>query len=150
MRIVFAVPLVYFMVRYMISPSYLAWGDMAFPISLQWSGLGLGVLSIVLTIWIHVHLGKNFSSLLHVREGHTLITSGPYRWVRHPMYTVLFIHFMAIWFLTMNWMIGAIPAVILVLVVAGRINNEENLMIETFGDEYRQYMSRTGRFLPKL
>src|SRR3989344_2189914 len=67
MRIVFAVPLVYFMVRYMISPSYLAWGDMAFPISLQWSGLGLGVLSIVLTIWIHVHLGKNFSSLLHVR-----------------------------------------------------------------------------------
>lgn len=45
---------------------------------------------------------------------------------------------------------GGVPILILALVVAGRLHNEEKLMLETFGEEYRRYTSRTGRFLPKL
>lgn len=101
-RAVIAVPFVYFLVRYMVDPGFLALADFYIPIWLQWLGFVLGVLSILLTIWIHVNLGINFSSVLHVREKHTLITSGPYKWVRHPMYTVLFIHFLSILFLTKN------------------------------------------------
>jgi len=149
-RIVIAVPLVYFLVRYMIEPEFLAWADFSIYVWLQWLGLVLGVLSIFLTVWIHVNLSINFSSLLHVREGHTLVTTGPYKWVRHPMYTVLFVHFLSILLLTRNWIIGLVPIVIFVLVVAGRLKNEEKLMTETFGDEYRRYMEHTGRFLPGI
>lgn len=149
-RIIIAVPLVYFLARYMINPEFLGFANFNIYPPLQWLGLVLGILTIPLTIWIHIHLGKNFSSCLHVREGHYLVTTGPYKWVRHPMYTVLMMHFIAILFLTKNWLMGGVPIFILLLVVIGRIKNEEGLMIETFGDEYRQYMSHTGRFLPGL
>lgn len=147
-RVILAVPFVYFLIKYMISPESLAFADFDVSPWLQWLGLGLGILTIPLTVWIHVHLGINFSSVLHVHEKHTLANTGPYKWVRHPMYTVLFMHFLAILLLTKNLLMGGVPLLILVLVVAGRLKNEEKLMLETFGDEYRQYMSRTWRFVP--
>ncbi len=150
MRAVLAIPAVYFMVRYMVDPGFLAWAGFNIPTWFQWLGLVLGILSIPLTVWVHINLGINFSSVLHIREKHTLITSGPYAWIRHPMYTVLFIHFLGILLMTKNWLMGGVPILALVLIVAVRLRNEEGLMLDTFGDEYRRYMHRTGRFLPKF
>jgi len=150
LRLVFGIPLAYFVVRYAINPQYLGWGEMNIAPWLQWLGWSLGIMSVILTFWVHRHLGINFSSVLHVREKHTLITSGPYKWVRHPMYTALFISFLANWLLTKNWVIGAIPLIALVVVIVYRIKKEESLMLRTFGEEYRNYMSSTGRFLPKV
>jgi protein-S-isoprenylcysteine O-methyltransferase Ste14 len=95
-------------------------------------------------------LGKNFSPVLHVREEHTLVTEGPYRWVRHPMYTTMFVFGGGLLLLTANWIIGGPMLVAAVAVVLLRVDREEAVMIEQFGDEYREYMEHTGRFLPRL
>ena len=149
-RLIIAVPFVYFLVRYMANPEFLSWADLEISDWLQWLGLILGIITIPLSVWIHIHLGKNFSSCLHVREGHYLVTTGPYKWVRHPMYTVLLMNFLAILLLTKNWLIGGVPILILCLVVAGRLKHEEKLMQDTFGEEYNRYKLSTGKFLPKL
>jgi protein-S-isoprenylcysteine O-methyltransferase Ste14 len=102
-----------------------------------------------LFIWTHHALGKNWSVDLVIKEEHTLITSGPYRWVRHPMYTSFFVQSLAFFLLSANWVIGLAGLATSVL-GASRVDKEEALMIEEFGDQYRAYMQRTGRFLPPM
>jgi protein-S-isoprenylcysteine O-methyltransferase Ste14 len=110
----------------------------------------MGLASLPLIVWVQQALGSNFSTTLHVREEHTLVTHGPYRWVRHPMYTVLYLHFISIFLLTQNWFIGGVFLVALTLIVGLRLKNEEATMVDKFGEAYRSYMLRTGRFLPRL
>ena len=74
-----------------------------------------------------------------MRDEHTLVTHGPYRWVRHPMYTGFYMLELAILLLTANWFIGSLLLIGQTIVIAVRINNEENVMLEKFGDQYRAY-----------
>jgi len=78
------------------------------------------------------------------------VTIGLYRTVRHPMYTALFLSLLAILLLTRNSLVGAVPLVGLCVILLFRIPHEESAMIEKFGDAYREYMKRTGRFLPQV
>jgi protein-S-isoprenylcysteine O-methyltransferase Ste14 len=135
---------------YIVYPDFLSWAIMPLPAGVRWIGAGLALTSIPLIAWVQWSLGRNFNTTLHVREGHTLVTNGPYHWVRHPMYTVLFLFGIGLMLVTANWMVGGPIAVALAGIVALRIPKEEALMIEQFGDEYRAYMQRTGRFLPRL
>lgn len=89
LRMLFGIPFILTLVVYLFRPQILGWAALNLPDWLQWIGVILGVASIPLIWWVQVALGSNFSTVLHVRQGHTLVTSGPYRWVRHPMYTVL-------------------------------------------------------------
>jgi protein-S-isoprenylcysteine O-methyltransferase Ste14 len=131
-------------------PAWVAWADIPLPLWLRWTGLALGYGSLPLFVWIQASLGLNFNTTLHLREGHTLVTEGPYRWVRHPMYTALIL-FVIAWFLaSANWLVG-LPGVLgLAAILINRVDREEALMIEQFGDQYRAYAQSTGRFLPKL
>lgn len=100
--------------------------------------------------WTELTLGKNFNPTLHLREEHTLVTTGPYRWVRPPMYTAHSLLVIALLLAPANWLIG-LPAVIgLAVILISREGHEEAVMIEKSGDEYRGYMKRTGRFFPRL
>lgn len=77
------------------------------------------------------------------------MTHGPYRWVRHPLYSVGFLSFLGFFLLSNSWVILlglllTIPFLIL------RTPQEEERLIERYGDQYRAYMQRTGKFLPKL
>ncbi len=78
------------------------------------------------------------------------MTSGPYRYMRHPMYTALFLSMAAILLLTRSWLVGGVPLVGLCVIVLLRVEREERVMIGKFGDAYRDYMKRTGRFLPRV
>jgi protein-S-isoprenylcysteine O-methyltransferase Ste14 len=82
--------------------------------------------------------------------GAGLRTQGPYAWVRHPMYSALFLMGLGWLLLTANWFIGAPLMIGMIVVVFMRVENEEGVLIDLFGDEYREYMQRTGRFLPLL
>jgi protein-S-isoprenylcysteine O-methyltransferase Ste14 len=144
------IPFMLLFVAFLIWPSVLAWATFPIPEWVQWLGLALGVISIPLIWWVQWALDINFQTRLHVRKEHTLVTHGPYRWVRHPMYTVLYIHLFAILFLTANWFVGGMFLVMQTIIIALRLEHEEAAMIEKFGDEYREYMRHTGRFLPKL
>ena len=150
LRLIFGIPFVLMLLAYMLRPSILAWAHLPLPLWAQWVGVLLGVVSIPLIWWIHWALGSNFSTTLHIRDEHTLVTHGPYRWVRHPMYTVLYLYSISILLLTKNWLVGALFLLSLTIIVVMRINHEEASMIEKFGDEYREYMEYTGRFLPRL
>lgn len=135
---------------YILRPQLLAWAELPLPQWLQWLGVVLGSFSLPLLAWTQLALGSNFSTTLHVRREHTLVTSGPYLYVRHPMYTALFLSMSAILLLTRNWIVGGVPLVGLCVIVLLRIQREERAMIEKFGDAYREYMKRTGRFLPRV
>jgi len=79
-----------------------------------------------------------------------LIMSGPYRCVRHPMYTAFFLIGLALLLLSSDWLLGAGLIAGISAVMLSRLRNEERVMVERFGSQYRAYMERTGRFLPRL
>ncbi len=131
------------------APQRMKWAALPTPTWSRWVGVGLGIVSLPLFAWTHQALGKNWSASLVTKEGHTLVASGPYRWVRHPMYTAFILQYLALLLVSANWVIGITGLGISILSVA-RVGEEEALMIEEFGDQYRAYMERTERFLPRL
>jgi protein-S-isoprenylcysteine O-methyltransferase Ste14 len=150
LRLVFGLPFIALVFAYLFNPGLLAWATLPLPLWSRWLGVVLGLASLPLILWVQRALGSNFSTRLHVRDEHTLVTHGPYRWVRHPMYTVLYIHFLGVFLLTANWLVGGFFLVALTLVVFSRVNREEAVMEEKFGSAYHLYRQQTGRFLPRL
>ncbi len=134
---------------HVFSPQRMKWAALPTPTWSRWVGAGLGIVGLPLFTWTHQALGKNWSLALVTKEEHTLVSSGPYRWVRHPMYTVIFLQQLASLLLSANWVIGIAGLGISILCVA-RVGKEEALMSEEFGDQYRAYMRRTGMFLPRM
>jgi protein-S-isoprenylcysteine O-methyltransferase Ste14 len=136
-------------VAYLINPRWMRWSSLDLPAPLRWSGAGLGTVSLVLALWIFRTIGKNITSTVETREEHELVTDGPYRWVRHPLYTVGTSFFMSLDIVAANWFMGLASLVVLVMLMI-RLPKEEEKLIERFGGEYRAYMERTGRLLPRI
>ncbi len=134
---------------YVVAPAWLVWSALSLPEALRWTGVGLTLASFLFFGWALRTLGKNYTAGVVVRESHSLVTNGPYRWVRHPVYTGYFALTAAVFLLSANWFIGLTLLAVHIL-VASRVGEEETLLLERFGDEYRAYMQRTGRFLPRL
>ena len=109
---------------------------------------GLVVVPLLLT-WTFHSLGRNLTDTVVTRREHTLVTHGPYRWVRHPFYVVVALWGLSFSLLTANWLLALLGvAALTMLVIRTRI--EEAKLAERFGDEYRAYARRTGRFFPLL
>ena len=137
------------LIAYMINPSWMAWSSVPLPATLRWTGVGVGVIAGALLIWTLRSLGKNLTDTVVTRREHTLVTSGPYRWVRHPFYDSLALCVLANSLVAANWFILASGALLFILVLI-RTRKEEELLLARFGDAYRGYMGRTGRFLPRI
>jgi protein-S-isoprenylcysteine O-methyltransferase Ste14 len=134
---------------YLIAPRLMHWSALPMPVWLRYIGIATGIVTIFLFLWIHRVLGENWSTSVETKERHILVTNGPYRWVRHPMYTTIFVWALAFFLQSANWFIG-ITWLALSIVAASRTGKEEVALIKRFGAEYRAYMQRTGRFLPNL
>lgn len=113
-----------------------------------WIGLAVAIMSLVMFRLTHKALGRNWSVSLEVRENHKLISNGVYRYLRHPMYTAFWLWAVAQALLLPNWFAGCAGLVGFGILFFGRVGKEEALMLESFGDDYRQYMSRTRRVIP--
>jgi len=124
--------------------------DYAFQPALAWLGLAAAVASLAMFIATHHALGRFWSVSLDVREGHKLATEGVYRHVRHPMYAAFWLWAVAQALLMPNWFAGLAGLVGFGTLYVFRIGREERLMEETFGDDYRHYVARTGRIVPRL
>ena len=135
---------------YVINPNWLAFANLAFPIWLRWTGVGIAILGFILLQWAQMTLGKSWSDTPRIMKEQTLITDGPYQFIRHPIYTAFILILGSTLFISANWLTGFAWLGMTVLEVTSRVAFEENLMIEYFGDEYRQYMKRTGGLLPKV
>jgi len=114
-----------------------------------WCGLALLVLGLGFSIWARMTLGRNWSASVTVKHDHQLICTGPYAWVRHPIYSGVLLAFIGTAVVRGDWC--GVLAVLIVLVTFWRkLRLEERWMIETFGDDYRRYRQRTAALIPLL
>jgi len=134
---------------YLIFPVYFHWTAMPLPNWLRWIGVISGALCVVLMYWALSSLGKNLTDTVVTRAAATLVTHGPYRWVRHPFYVTAVLLMASVTLLTANWLIGNFSLLVLAL-LAIRTPKEEKMLIERFGQQYRDYMAKTGRFIPRV
>ncbi|MCU0535217.1 MAG: protein-S-isoprenylcysteine O-methyltransferase [Hydrococcus sp. Prado102] len=129
---------------YVVSP-VLNFADYSLPI---WANC-LGVITFALALWLfwrsHYDLGKNWSPTLEIRENHTLISKGVYQTIRHPMYASVWLWCVAQALLLPNWIAGLAGIASFGIMYLLRIGNEEQMMLEQFGDEYKMYMQRSRR-----
>jgi len=98
----------------------------------------------------HADLGLNWSATLRIRQEHSLVTDGIYRHIRHPMYAAHLLWAIAQGLLLENWLAGWVFLVTFVPLYLLRVTKEEKMMLEQFGLEYRLYISRTGRIIPRI
>jgi protein-S-isoprenylcysteine O-methyltransferase Ste14 len=134
---------------YAFSP-FLDVAHLPIPAPIRWVGLLFAVIGIALLHATHRALGRNWSGKLEIAQGHQLIVAGPYRRVRHPMYTALFCTAFAFALLSANWIVAVANVGAVAAMYLARVADEEQMLIDQFGDEYRAYVRRTGRLLPKL
>jgi protein-S-isoprenylcysteine O-methyltransferase Ste14 len=115
-----------------------------------WAGDVLLAAAVGLFVWSHAALGAGWTVSVDVAEGQRLVTSGPYRFVRHPMYSSLIVMAVALGLATANLLVALPFGIAILAMYLDRVDAEERLMTQEFGDEYRDYMARTGRVLPRL
>ena len=115
--------------------------------TIRWLGVGLFAAGGALRIWPVFVLGHRFSGLVAIQRGHTLVTSGVYRVIRHPSYLGLVVGSLG-WSLAFRSSVGIVLTALLIPVLVARINAEERLLRGSFGDEYAAYRARTSRLIP--
>src|SRR5215203_3011513 len=131
---------------WMIHPGWMAWSSVALPMWSRWIGTAPLLIGGVLLIWTFRSLGRNLTDTVVTRKAHTLIQHGPYRWIRHPLYTSAALMTAAIILIAANWFFFIMGVAVLCLLVA-RTHTEELNLVARFGGSYQHYMERTGRFL---
>ncbi len=142
-------------IAFVINPGWLTFGNLSFPVWLRWTGVmlalaGFALLDLLSKSWAQVTLGKSWSDTPRMLKDQTLVTSGPYLFIRHPIYTAFVLILGSTLLISANWFIGLAWLGMTVLEVVSRIGFEESLMLEYFGDQYREYMKKTGQLLPRL
>ena len=134
---------------YLINPNWMNWSKIGLPESIRWLGVGIGVLCTFGIYWLFSSIGSGITPTSATRKEHKLVTRGIYRWIRHPLYTIGSSFIISFGMMADNWFITAFGILAFIL-MASRTPKEEANLIEKFGDEYREYMKRTGRYLPRL
>ena len=113
-----------------------------------------GLVTMIAGLWIfwrsHVDLGLNWSPSLETRKGHEIIKHGMYRYIRHPMYSGIWLFSIAQSLLLNNWLAGWGVVLAFALMYFLRTPNEEQMMIDHFGSDYQDYMAETGRLIPRI
>jgi protein-S-isoprenylcysteine O-methyltransferase Ste14 len=134
---------------YLVNPHWMTWSKFGLPDPLRWLGVGIGVLCVFGIYWLFASIGSGITPTSATRKEHKLSTSGPYRWVRHPLYSIGTAFIISFGMIADNWFIIAM-GVLAFVAMAIRTPKEEANLTEKFGAEYLEYMKRTGRFFPKL
>jgi protein-S-isoprenylcysteine O-methyltransferase Ste14 len=134
---------------YLFTP-WLDFTDYNLPGWSGWVGTIVFAAALVLLWRSHVDLGRNWSPTLQIQPEHTLVTHGVYRHIRHPMYAAHLLWAIAQGLLLANWLAGWIFLATFVLLYLFRVPKEEQLMLDQFGDTYREYMTHTGRIIPRI
>jgi protein-S-isoprenylcysteine O-methyltransferase Ste14 len=134
---------------FILKPEWVAWASVEVPEAVRWAGAVLALVSVPLMWWVFRSLGLNVTDTVATREGATLVTHGPYRWVRHPLYSVGFLLFAGLTVLAAN-AFQAIMAVLALGFLVLRTRAEEANLLTRFGTDYATYQAQTGRFVPRL
>ena len=134
---------------FMINPARMAWATIPLQPSLRWGGAILGVVAAMAELWTLGSLGPNLTDTVVTRRAHTLITRGPYRWVRHPVYDCMVLFTSSAALMMANWFVLA-AGIMTFALLAIRSRTEEEKLLERFGEPYRAYRASTGKFIPGI
>jgi protein-S-isoprenylcysteine O-methyltransferase Ste14 len=110
-------------------------------------GVGMILLGMIIRFVAIATLKRNFSGRLRIRANHTLVTNGIYHWMRHPAYLGFILFFLGIPILVSS-VLGFLVMFFLVPLILRRIRNEEEMLIERFGSEYKEYMKQSKKLIP--
>lgn len=129
---------------------WLGFADYHLPAWLGWLGATIYAAALYVFYRAHTDLKSNWSPSVEIYQGHALITNGIYRTIRHPMYASQLLMGISQALLLQNWLAGPISLIVFIPFYLLRVRAEEKMMLDTFGEEYRQYLEKTGGILPKL
>jgi protein-S-isoprenylcysteine O-methyltransferase Ste14 len=116
---------------------------------IQSLGPGITLVGLLFTVWARFHLGKYWSGIVALKEGHRLIRSGPYRWVRHPIYAGFLVGALGAAIAAGTWD-AALGFGILFVSLLVKFSREESLLTREFGDEYRQFKKDVPALIPRI
>ncbi|MFY9341861.1 MAG: protein-S-isoprenylcysteine O-methyltransferase [Planctomycetota bacterium] len=136
-------------VAYLATP-WLAFADYELPAAVRWAGVPAMVAGLWLFWRSHRDLGRFWSATLEIREGHQLVTTGIYRRIRHPMYAAIWLVSLAQGLLLGNWLAGWAAVAAFGAMYWLRIEREERLLLDCFGEQWRAHCAVTGRLWPRL
>jgi protein-S-isoprenylcysteine O-methyltransferase Ste14 len=145
-----ALPLLGSLLIYAVNPDWMSWSAIPLPSWLRWSGLALGVVCVVFLRWVFSSIGANVSETILTKRDHQLVTWGPYRWIRHPLYAGALLAFFSLGLVASNALILGwvlIGAIIFRTVVIPR---EEAELVAKFGADYTSYQGTTGTLFPRV
>jgi protein-S-isoprenylcysteine O-methyltransferase Ste14 len=140
----FFLPLIY------SATNWLDFANYSLPNWAGWLGVVLILLALLVFWRSHADLGLNWSPSLEIRTEHKLITNGIFGYIRHPMYASQWIWVIAQPLLIQNWIAGFLDLFVFIAFYFLRVRAEEKMMLDTFGDEYCEYMNKTGAVIPKF
>lgn len=142
-------PLVLAILGFLVAPRWVEFAQVSAPAALRLLGIPLGAAGLALFAWMFRHLGDNVTSTSVPRAAAVLVTTGPYHWIRHPMYSASLVLVAAATLLTANTAV-ALGGLAMFALLAARSRIEEARLVDKFGDAYRDYQRRTGRFVPRF
>jgi protein-S-isoprenylcysteine O-methyltransferase Ste14 len=137
-------------IAWLVKPSSMAWSRLPLPPWLRWTGLAVAVCGGILWVYTVQHLGRNLTDTVVTRRQHVLVTTGPYRWVRHPFYIACLLMLLGVSLTMANWFILLASSILWFAFLFPRTRIEEQNLLDRFGDDYRNYAQRVGRFVPRL
>lgn len=143
-------PVFFATVAYIIWPPWMAWSQFPLNPQVRWLGLLSCMFSLILLKWLHTHLAGNFTGTVMIRPKGNVVTTGPYHFVRHPMYISFLLLGIGILLLTANWFLGGGFLLVILAVIVLRTSIEEAALEAAYGEEYALYKQKTGAFIPRL
>ena len=134
---------------YILNLPWAPWSFVRLPAWLRWTGAGLCIAAVALIAAAHRALDGSFSPTIRLRRHHRLVTTGPYRFVRHPMYSAYLLLFLGAFLLSANWVIGTGGVGVILTLMTLRLAGEERRLAGRFGAAWLSYRETTGTFLPR-
>jgi protein-S-isoprenylcysteine O-methyltransferase Ste14 len=150
LRMLFALPLLLALMLYIVYPDGLAWSSLPLPHWLRWIAVVMGILIVPFILWVFRSIGRNISETVLTKSDHELVTSGPYRWIRHPLYAASLWMLFSLSLIASNWFLLAYSVAGLIIFRSIVIPEEEKQLMAAFGDDYREYRNQTGAIFLKL
>jgi protein-S-isoprenylcysteine O-methyltransferase Ste14 len=126
------------------------WAQLPVPEALRWGAVAMLVPILAFFTWSFRSLGPNYRGGVGLHAGHELVTTGAYRWVRHPVYIGFIAIMLDVLLLSANWVLGTAGILLVVSIAAARIPVEEQELRQRFPVEWDAYRARTGKIIPRL
>lgn len=150
LRAAVGLPLYGGLLAYLVRPRWMWWAAFEVPEAVRWAGAAVGLAAVPGAWWVLRHLGRNVSETVLTKSDHALVTTGPYRWIRHPLYTSGGLLFLGVGLMAGNWFLLLFTILAITAIRFAVVPAEEEALLERFGDDYRRYSGGTGRLLPRL